>query len=558
MSWLFALMLASRVGPAVAAESGAVPPGFSELTAIDATSVARLTPVLTFRMGEPGGYSGTVQAAGGLVYVQSPFPHTVYALDLARPDSPVRWSITPTADHGAWGQATTSTAPGPVLDGGRLYLNTFDGHTMAIEAATGRVIWDVQTADPKQGETLRTAPLPAEGKIFVGGGGDDFGARGWIDALDPASGRTLWKRYDTGPDSDVGTSSGDLGVSTWPPQSWQQGGGSALGLAHDPTLHLLFHSTGHPAPWNPEQRPGDNRWTSGLFARDPESGAARWFLPVNPHDLYALGASPSNLVIDLDWHGKPRHLLVHPDGNGRVYVVDPSSGELLSAEAFVPTNATRSVDLATRILQREDTKSVNVNTVSRDICPGWPGATGPGAAAYDPATQLLYIPVSRICMDMEARNTSYMAGTPYMGANLRMKAAGPNRGALVAWNIAAAKPAWTVEERFPLAGGVLATAGGLVFYGTLEGLVKAVDARTGQKLWEYRAPFGIISTPATFEGGDGRQYLAVLSGSGGVGRVAWKGIDVRDVTADHGYAGALRDLPVQTQPGGALSLFALP
>ncbi len=558
LGWLLALVLASCTGSATAAENGVASPGFSNLATINVQSVARLALVFTFRMGEQGGYSGIIQAAGGLVYVQSPFPHTVYALDPAQPGNPVRWSVTPGADHGASGQAVTSTAAGPVLDGGNLYINTFDGHTMALDITTGRVLWDVQTAHPSQDETLCTAPLPAEGKLFVGGGGDDFGSRGWIEALDPTTGRTLWKRYDTGPDSDVGTSSGDLGVSTWPPQAWQQGGGSALGLTYDRALHLLFHSTGHPAPWNPDQRQGDNRWTSGLFARDPASGAARWFLPVNPHDLYALGASPSNLVIDLDWQGAPRHLLVHPDGNGRVYVVDRGSGELLSAEPFIPTNATKSVDLATQILQREDTKSVNVNAVSRDICPGWPGATGPGAAAYNPATHLLYIPVSRICMDMEARNTTYMAGTPYMGANLRMKAARPNRGALVAWDVAAAKPAWTVEEKFPVVGGVLATVGGLVLYGTLHGLVKAVDGRTGQELWRYQAPFGIVSTPAIVQGGNGRQYLAVLSGIGGVGRVAWKDIDVRDATADHGYANALRDLPVQTQPGGALLLFALP
>ena len=519
LSCLFVLILASRVTSAIAVGSGPATPGFSDLAAINVQSIARLAPVFTFRMSVQGDYSGTVKAAGGLVFVQSPFPHTVYALDPARPDNPIRWSVTPAADRGASGQATTRTVAGPVLEDGMLYLNTFDGHTMAIDAASGRVDWDVQTAHPSQGETLSTAPLPAEGKLFVGGGGDDFGARGWIEALDPATGRTLWKRYNTGPDSDVGAGSGDLGVSTWPPQSWQQGGGSALGLAYDPALHLLLHSTGHPAPWNPDQRQGDNRWTSGLFARDPASGAARWFLPVNPHDLYALGAGPSNLVIDLDWQGKPRHLLVHPDGNGRVYVVDRGSGELLSAEAFVPTNATKSVDLATRILQRENTKSVNVNIVARDICPGWPGATGPGAAAYDPATRLLYIPVSRICMDMEARDTTYMAGTPYMGANLRMKAAGPSRGALVAWNIAAAKPAWTVEERFPLVGGVLATAGGVVFYGTLDGLVKAVDARTGQQLWQYQAPFGIIvharnaSRPAT--GGNTSPCCRVAAASAG-------------------------------------------
>jgi PQQ-dependent dehydrogenase (methanol/ethanol family) len=416
----------------------------------------------------------------------------------------------------------------------------------------------VQTARPGAGETLPGAPLVAGGRVFVGSGGEDFGVRGWIEALDAETGRTLWRRYNTGPDGEVGVGPGgarDLGVTTWPPDAWQSGGGGATGLTFDRALGLLFHSTGHPAPWNPDQRQGENRWTSGLFARDPATGAARWFLPVNPHDLYALGAGPSNLLADISG----RQLLIHPDGNGRVYVVDPTDGRLASAEAFVPTNATSGVDLATRTLLREDAKNVNPNATTRNICPGWPGATGPGAAAFSPATKLLYIPANLLCMDMEARNASFMSGTPFIGANLRMKAqAGQRRGALIAWDVAAAKAAWTAPEAFPLAGGVLATAGGLVFYGTLDGWLKAVDARTGKPLWQARTASGVIGTPTAFAGADGRQYVAVLAGIGGIGRVAWKDIDVRDATAGNGYANALRDLPEQKAPGGALHLFALP
>ncbi|MBV8915797.1 MAG: PQQ-binding-like beta-propeller repeat protein [Acetobacteraceae bacterium] len=521
-------------------------------------NVVRLTSVLTFPMEQSGGYGGAVQAAGGLVFVQTPFPHRIYALDPARPGNPVRWSVAPASDRMASGQDCCGTVAGPVLDGSRLYLNTFDGHTLALDASTGAVLWDVQTAQPSQGETLPGAPLVADGTVFVGSGGEDFGGRGWIEALEAGTGRSLWRKFNTGPDGEVGIGPGgepDLGVASWPPEAWRQGGGGASGLAFDAAFGALIHSTGHPAPWNPDQRDGENRWTSGLFARDAASGAVRWFLPVNPHDQYALGAGPSNLLVDLG----ARKLLVHPDGNGRVYVIDRSSGKLLSAAAFVPTNASTGVDLETGLLQRNDGKSVSVNSTTRDICPGWPGATGPGAAGFSAATRLLYIPANLLCMDMEGRNTSYVSGTPYMGANLRMKAQpGQSRGALIAWDIGANKAAWTVPEPFPVAGGVLVTAGGVVFYGTLDGWLKAVDARSGRSLWQARTASGIIGTPTAFHGADGRQYLAVLAGVGGVGRVAWRGIDVRDATAAHGYANALRDLPQQTTPGGALHLFALP
>lgn len=530
----------------------------SELPTISLENVGRLLPVLTFRINTPGSYTAKAAAGTGLLYVETPFPHTIFAIDPIRSDQPVRWRFTPPSDPSALGRDCCGIVAGPVLDNGTLFVNTLDGHTIALDAASGHLAWDVQTARPSDGETLTAAPLAVGHRVFVGGGEDEFGARGWIEALDAITGRTLWRRYSTGPDADVGAHSRDLGVSTWPPNGWEHGGGSALGLAYDPGSAQLIHSTGHPAPWNPGQRNGENRWTSGILARDTADGAMRWFLPVNPHDLYALGAGPSNLLIDRDWHGTPRRLLIHPDGNGRVYVVDRNDGALLSAEAFVPTNATTGVDLQSASLARQDSKAISENAVTRDICPGWPGATGPGTAACAQSAGLLYIPVNRMCMDMEARNTTYMSGTSYMGANLRLKAAGDRRGALVAWDVEAAKPVWTAEEHFPVFGGVLATGNGLVFYGTLEGMVKALDGRTGRLLWQHQAPFGIVSTPTLVRGAEGREYLAVLAGLGGPGGVAWRDTDVRDATAAHGYANALRDLPEQTEPGGALLLFALP
>jgi glucose dehydrogenase len=266
----------------------------------------------------------------------------------------------------------------------------------------------------------------------------------------------------------------------------------------------------------------------------------------------------------MPWQGRDRSLVIHPDANGQVYVLDRGTGAILSVAPFVQANATRGVDISTDTLRRNVAMDVSPNAVTRDICPAWPGATGAdgtslGAAALSPQTNLLYIPASRLCMDMEPRDTSYMSGTPFIGANLRMKAApGISRGALIAWDVSGAKPAWTVAEDFPVEGGVLTTDGGLVFYGTLGGEFKAIDARNGHVLWQFHASSGIVGQPMTFRLPDGHQYVAITAGTGGpAGRVAEKGIDVRDATAAHGYANALRDLKQPADASGTLYVFSL-
>jgi lanthanide-dependent methanol dehydrogenase len=551
---------------------------FDTLTEINTGNVTRMKLVFSFRTGQAGGQSGAVAVLDDLLLLQTAFPHTVYALDIRQQAAPIRWTFTPPSDRRAAGlTCCDATVGGPAVADGQIVVNTLDGHTIALDAATGRVRWDVAAASVASGETLSSSPVIAGDRIIIGNAGDDFGARGWVAGLDASTGATIWKRFDTGPDRDVGIGTGfnppyphdqgqGGGVTSWPPQAWQQGGGGLAGnFAYDSDRGILVYGTGHPAPWNPDPRPGDNKWTSGLFARDVRTGDAHWFVSVNPHDLYALGAAGSVLFADMPWQGQECGLIIHPDANGQVYVLDRGTGAILSVAPFVQVNATHGVDIATGTLRRNVTMEVSPNAVTRDICPAWPGATGAdgtslGAAALSPQTHLLYIPTSRLCMDMEPRDTSYMSGTSFIGANLRMKAAsGISRGALVAWDVIGAKPAWTVAEDFPVEGGVLATGGGLVFYGTLDGVFKAVDARDGHVLWQFQASSGIIGQPITFRLADGRQYVAITAGIGGpAGRVAENGIDPRDATAAHGYANALRDLKQPADPSGTLYVFALP
>jgi lanthanide-dependent methanol dehydrogenase len=543
---------------------------FSDLSEVNADNVAGLKLAFAFRTGSPGGHGAEPQVMGGTLLVLTPFPHTLFALDL-RADAMgrVKWTYRPAPNFRAEALATAkAVSEGPTVTGGRVYLNTLDGHTVALDAETGRVAWDIVTAELGRGETLTAAPLVVQNRVLVGSSGSDFGARGWLAAVDADTGREIWRRYSTGPDQDVGVGADfrspysgggeDQGVKSWPPTAWEHGGGNVSGqLLYDPALGLVFGGSGPPAPMNPEQRPGENLWTSGLFARDLD-GALRWFDPMNPHDLYGFGATAPNLMIDRDWNGAPRHLLIHADANGFLYVVDRTTGEILSAKFFAPVNIASGVDLKTGELQPNVAKALSFNTMTRDVCPGGTGAAG-GAPAYSPATGFAYLPVSRLCMDIEARNANFIAGTPFVGVNVRLRPPrdGP-RGALVGWNIVKGQPAWSVAETFPLAGGALATAGGLVFYGTLDGLFKAVDARSGKELWRYQMASGIISQPTTFRAPDGHQYVAVLTGLGGRFGVARNGVDKRDATALEGAGNALRDLPRPADESGALYVFKLP
>ena len=549
-----------------------VPPDQS-LPEIDANNVGSLKLLFSFGIRQPEGETGSPAVLGDLLFLQSPFPHVIYALDMARPNDPIRWSFAPPARREAAGlDWYGATASGPALAGDRLYFNTFDGHTMALTAADGHKLWDVAVADPAAGETLITRPLVMGGRVFIGNAGDDFGARGWIAALDAETGAVLWKRFNTGPDRDVGIGphfvppyqvdrGENLGVKNWPPGAWQHGGGGLAGsMVYDPATDLLLYGTGHPAPWNPELRPGANNWTSGLFARDPQSGEAHWFLSLNPHDRYEIGSAGSIIIASVRWQGEDRDVLIQADANGNVYVLDRRTGAILSAAPFVSVNATKGVDKTTGAPRYNPAKAVSTNSITRDICPGWPGATGRGASAFSMRSRFLYIPVSRLCMDMEPRDANFMRGTPYAGANLRMTMpAGGSRGALIAWDVAGEKAAWTADENFPVESGVLATDTDVVFYGTLDGWYKALDGRSGRLLWQYRTPSGIISQPIAFQLPDGRHCVAVLTGVGGVaGETSRSRIDIRDATAAHGYAAALADLKPPEDPGGGVYVFALP
>jgi lanthanide-dependent methanol dehydrogenase len=546
---------------------------YSGLDEINTETVRNLQVAFTFSTGVNRGQEAAPLVVGSTMYVLSPYPNILYALDLTQPGAPLKWQYNPKPASAAQGVACCDVVNrGPTFAQGKVYFNTLDNHTVAVDAESGQEVWKEKLGDINTGETMTMAPLVVKDKVLVGNSGGEFGVRGWIQALDANTGKMLWKAYSTGPDKEVligpafkpfydSDKGQDLGVKTWPPNAWEQGGGTVWGwISYDPELNLIYYGTGNPGPWNSEQRPGDNKWTSGIFARDADTGEARWFYQWSPHDLYDWDGVNEQVLLDMDWNGQLRKVLVRPERNGYVYVLDRTSGEVLSAKPFHAITTSTGVDLKTGRLQYDANKQPVSNRVVRDICPAASGAKDWNPSAFSHKTGLLYIPHANLCMDLEHMEANYIAGTPYLGAEARWKPGpGGHRGEFTAWDIREGREVWTVKENFPVWSGAAVTAGDVVFYGTMEGWFKALHARTGELLWQFKTASGIIGQPTTYRGPDGRQYVAVLSGIGGwAGAVVAGDLDVRDGTAALGFANAMRDLPSATTKGGTLYVFKLP
>jgi PQQ-dependent dehydrogenase (methanol/ethanol family) len=297
-----------------------------------------------------------------------------------------------------------------------------------------------------------------------------------------------------------------------------------------------------------------------MFARDADTGEAVWFYQWSPHDLYDHDGVNEQILIDLPIGGATRKVLIRPERNGYVYIVDRTSGEVLSADPFVHITSSKGVDLKTGRLIPVSDKEPKTGIVVRDICPSAPGAKDWNPSSYSPKTGLLYIPHNNLCMDFEGIEANYIAGTPFVGANVRYYAGpGGHRGELCAWDPIARRKVWTIKENFPVWSGTVVTAGDVVFYGTMEGWFKAVHAASGVLLWQFKTGSGIIGQPITYRGPDGKQYVAVLSGVGGwPGAMVVNDLDSRDATAGNGWGAAVPDLKDATTRGGMLYIFGLP
>jgi PQQ-dependent dehydrogenase (methanol/ethanol family) len=378
----------------------------------------------------------------------------------------------------------------------------------------------------------------------------------------------------------------DSSLKTWKGDQWKNGGGTTWGwYSYDKALNLLYYGTGNPSTWNPSQRPGDNRWSMTIMARDVDTGMAKWVFQMTPFDEWDFDGINEMILADINVKGKPTKALVHFDRNGFGYTLDRTTGALLVAEKFDPSvNWATHVDMKTgrpEVVKKYSTAQNGPDVDTKGVCPAALGSKDEQPAAFDPNNNLFYVPTNHVCMNYEPFKVDYVAGQPYVGATLSMFPApgGTNMGNFIAWDAKTGKIAWADKEQFSVWSGALATAGGVVFYGTLEGYLKAVDAHTGKELYKFKTPSGIIGNVMTYERGN-KQYIAILSGVGGWAGIglaagllqpenagAWhtavdqgkmptadKAVDTAGLGAVGGYA-ALRNY---TSLGGTLTVFALP
>ena len=545
---------------------------YSPLSQINTSNVKNLKVVGTMSTGITHGHEGQPLVVNNTMYVVTPFPNDLIALDLTKPGFPMKWKYKPYPNPQSQGVACCDTVNrGASFADGKIIYVTLDNNAVAVDANTGKEVWRTQVGDINIGETTTMAAFVVKDVVLIGNSGGELGVRGKVTALDVKTGKLKWRAYSTGPDSDVligpdfkpfyaKDKGKDLGVTTWQPDGWKLGGGTVWGwISYDPELNLIFYGTGNPGPWNPDMRPGDNKWTITLWARDPETGQAKWAYQILAHDAWDYDEIMENIPIDMEWRGKMRKLLLHPARNGFMMVFDRETGELLSAETFQPTNWASSYDLKTGLPNIDPSKVAHNGVTAREVCPSSTGGKEFVPSAFSPKTGYLYIPAHNTCMDHEAIQANYIAGTPYLGTSTNMyPGPGGYQGEFMAWDVEHAKKVWGIKDPLlPVYSGVLATGGDLVFYGTMEGWFRAVDARSGAVLWEFKTASGIVGDPITFNGPDGRQYVAIYSGVGGwMGAVAQESLSTDDEYAALGVVGAMKNIKKLTAPGDVLYVFA--
>jgi PQQ-dependent dehydrogenase (methanol/ethanol family) len=552
---------------------------YSKLNQITAANVGKIQVAWTFSTGVLRGHEGGPLVVGNMMYVHTPFPNKVYALDLSQ-ENKIVWKYEPKQDPNVIPVMCCDTVNRGVAYGdGKIFLHQADTTLVALDAKTGQVAWSVKNGDPGKGGTGTSAPLIVKDKVLIGISGGEFGVQCHVTAYDLKTGKQAWRAFSEGPDDQIlvdPVSTTELGkpvgkdssIKTWQGDQWKIGGGCTWGwLSYDPSLNLVYYGSGNPSTWNPKQRPGDNKWSMTVFARNPDDGKAKWVYQMTPHDEWDYDGVNEMILSDQQINGAERKLLTHFDRNGLAYTMDRATGELLVAEKYDPkVNWTSGVDMnkssptygRPKVLDQYSTEKGGEDKNTKGICPAALGTKDEQPAAYSPDTQLFYVPTNHVCMDYEPFKVSYTAGQPYVGATLSMypPQGESHMGNFIAWDGKTGKIVWSNKEQFSVWSGALATAGGVVFYGTLEGYLKAVDAKTGKELYKFKTPSGIIGNVTTYENG-GRQYIAVLSGVGG-----WAGIGLAagltDPTAGLGAVGGYAALSNYTALGGTLTVFALP
>jgi len=520
---LVVLMLAGLASP-VAAQTGAAwsvyggdnaNTRYSTLNQINASNVGRLKVAWALQLGSLRSQESTPILVGDTLYVTSSHgPKNVFAVDARTGE--VRWRYSPEVPAGIEQYACCDVNNrGVAHANGKIFLGRLDGHLVALDARTGKELWKSQVIDHTGGSVITSPPMVVKNLVITGFGGGEYGVRGYITAFDQDTGREVWKLYTV-------PAPGEPGNETWKGDSWKFGGGVAWHIgSYDPALNLLYYGTSNPAPWGGAIRGNDssnigpytNLYTASTLAINPDTGKIVWHFQHTPHDVWDYDGVNELVLVDLDIGGRKTPVALKADRNGFFYVLDRRNGKLLSAEKFIDLNWAKSIDMTTgRPVENAD-KRPRLGFKAKDICPNLIGGKNWMPMSYSFQTGLVYVPTINLCMDLEGMQPQYKRGGFYLAAEFDLGKGGPggHLGEVMAWDPVKQQKVWGNKDDLLYLGGMLSTAGGLVFHGDLKGWFKALDAKTGRALWQFNTGSGVSAAPMTYELG-GKQYVAVVSG----------------------------------------------
>jgi PQQ-dependent dehydrogenase (methanol/ethanol family) len=558
---------------------------YSALDQINTDNVKDIKVAWQFSTGVLRGHEGSPIVVGNRMYVHSAFPNNVFALDLDN-DNMILWKYSPKQDPSVIPVMCCDTVNrGVQVAGDTVILGQADTTLVALDAKTGKEKWKAVNGDPKKGETHTGFVIIIKDKVIMGTSGAEFGVRCHVTAYNLKDGKRAWRAYSMGPDSDIlvdpektislGKPVGkDSSLKTWTGDQWKIGGGSTWGYAsYDADADLLYYGTGNPSTWNPAQRAGpdgkqiDQKWSMTLFARNPDTGVAKWAYQMTPFDEWDYDGVNESILVDMKVKGEDRKVLVHFDRNGFAYTVDRLTGEPLVAQPYNSAlNWSTGVDLdkssknygRPTVVASKSTFLNGADVNSKNVCPAALGFKDQQPAAYSPLTGLFYVPTNNVCMDYEPFKVSYTPGQPYVGATLSMfpPEGQTNTGKFTIYDADAGKIVKAIDEPFSVWSGVLTTAGGLACHGTLEGYFKCRDQKDGKELFKHRLPSGSIGNVFTYAH-KGKQFIGLYSGVGG-----WAGIGLAaglDKPTDGlGAVGNYAGLKSYTDLGGTLTVYSLP
>jgi alcohol dehydrogenase (cytochrome c) len=518
-----ALTLAAAASP-VAAQTGAAwtvyggdnaNTRYSTLNQINASNVGRLKVAWALQLGSLRSQESTPILVGDLLYVTSSHgPKNVFAVDARTGE--VKWRYSPEVPAGIEQYACCDVNNrGVAHANGKIFVGRLDGHLVALDARTGKELWKSQVIDHTSGSVITSPPMVVKNLVITGFGGGEYGVRGYITAFDQDTGREVWKLYTVpGP--------GEPGNDTWKGDSWKFGGGVAWHIgSYDPALNLLYYGTSNPSPWGAAIRGNDssnigpysNLYTASTLAINPDTGKIVWHYQTTPHDAWDYDGVNELVLVDLDIGGQKTPVALKADRNGFFYVLDRRNGKLLSAEKFIDLNWAKSIDMTTgRPVENAD-KRPRLGFRAKDICPNLIGGKNWMPMSYSFQTGLVYVPTMNLCMDLEGAQPQYKRGAFYLAVEFELGKSGPggHLGEVIAWDPVKQQKVWGNKDELLYMGGMLSTAGGLVFHGDLKGWFKALDAKTGRTLWQFQTGSGVSAAPMTYELG-GKQYVAVVSG----------------------------------------------